>query len=60
MKVRVEVVCLNADGEEQRRQVLTIEGLAQGDTLHPIQEAFWRLSAVIVYDRACALCEPVC
>src|ERR1700738_3119300 len=25
MKVRVEVVCLNADGEEQRRQVLTIE-----------------------------------
>src|SRR5580704_7127596 len=25
MKVRVEVVSLNADGEEQRRQVLTIE-----------------------------------
>ena len=25
MKVRVEVVCLNADGAEQRRQVLTIE-----------------------------------
>ena len=25
MKVRVEVVCLNADSEEQRRQVLTIE-----------------------------------
>ena len=25
MKVRVEVVCLNADGEEQRRQVLKIE-----------------------------------
>src|ERR1700686_4282862 len=25
MKVRVEVVCLNADGEEQRRQILTIE-----------------------------------
>ena len=25
MKVRVEVVCLNAAGEEQRRQVLTIE-----------------------------------
>src|SRR5580692_8266050 len=24
MKVRVEVVCLNADGAEQRRQVLTI------------------------------------
>ena len=25
MKVRVEVVSLNTDGEEQRRQVLTIE-----------------------------------
>jgi hypothetical protein len=25
MKVRVEVVYLNADGDEQRRQVLTIE-----------------------------------
>ena len=25
MKVRVEVVCLNAAGDEQRRQVLTIE-----------------------------------
>src|SRR5260370_27378714 len=25
MKVRVEVVCLNAGGDEQRRQVLTIE-----------------------------------
>ena len=25
MKVRVEVVSLNADGEEQRREVLTIE-----------------------------------
>ena len=25
MKVRVEVVCVNADGDEQRRQVLTIE-----------------------------------
>jgi hypothetical protein len=25
MNVRVEVVCINADGDEQRRQVLTIE-----------------------------------
>ena len=25
MKVRVEVVCLNAAGDERRRQVLTIE-----------------------------------
>jgi hypothetical protein len=25
MKVRVEVVSLNADGEQQRRQILTIE-----------------------------------
>jgi hypothetical protein len=25
MKVRVEVISLNADGKEQRRQILTIE-----------------------------------
>ena len=28
MNVRVEVVCLNAAGDEQRRQVLTIEARA--------------------------------
>ena len=28
MKVRVEAVSLNADREEQRRQILTIERLA--------------------------------
>ena len=25
MSVRIEVVCINSDGDEQRRQVLTIE-----------------------------------
>jgi aerobic carbon-monoxide dehydrogenase small subunit len=33
---------LQADG----RDVLTIEGLAEGDKLHPIQEAFWNNHAL--------------
>ena len=31
------VLAVQADGAE----LLTIEGLAQGDNLHPLQEAFW-------------------
>lgn len=36
------VLAVDADGH----QVLTIEGLAQGDTLHPLQEAFMEHGAL--------------
>jgi carbon-monoxide dehydrogenase small subunit len=40
---------LQADG----RDVLTIEGVAEGDKLHPIQEAFWNNHAL-----QCGYCTP--
>jgi len=32
--------CMTAVGDADKQSVLTIEGLAQGDALHPVQEAF--------------------
>jgi aerobic-type carbon monoxide dehydrogenase small subunit (CoxS/CutS family) len=32
--------CLTSVGSVEKQSVLTIEGLADGDTLHPVQEAF--------------------
>jgi carbon-monoxide dehydrogenase small subunit len=43
------VLAVQADGGD----VLTIEGLAQGDTLHPIQEAFWECHGL-----QCGFCTP--
>ncbi|MCX8118035.1 MAG: (2Fe-2S)-binding protein [Desulfobacterota bacterium] len=43
------VLALQADG----RRVTTIEGLAQGTTLHPLQEAFIRHGAI-----QCGFCTP--
>jgi aerobic carbon-monoxide dehydrogenase small subunit len=40
---------LQADG----REILTIEGLSQGDRLHPLQEAFWNNHAL-----QCGYCTP--
>jgi carbon-monoxide dehydrogenase small subunit len=40
---------LKADGAE----ILTVEGLAEGDTLHRIQQAFWEEGAV-----QCGYCTP--
>jgi carbon-monoxide dehydrogenase small subunit len=43
------VPALEADGQE----ILTIEGLCSGDTLHPIQEAFVERSGM-----QCGFCTP--
>ena len=43
------VLTVQADGGE----VLTIEGLAQGEDLHPIQEAFWECHGL-----QCGYCTP--
>jgi carbon-monoxide dehydrogenase small subunit len=43
------VLTVQADGGE----VLTIEGLAQGEELHPLQEAFWECHGL-----QCGYCTP--
>ena len=43
------VLTVQADGGE----VLTIEGLAQGEELHPMQEAFWECHGL-----QCGYCTP--
>lgn len=32
--------CMTAVGDADKQSILTIEGLAKGDSLHPVQEAF--------------------
>jgi aerobic carbon-monoxide dehydrogenase small subunit len=43
------VLAVQADGAD----ILTIEGLAQGEKLHPIQEAFWECHGL-----QCGFCTP--
>ena len=45
--------CLTAAWQVRGREVTTIEGMAQGDTLHPLQEAFLETGAV-----QCGFCTP--
>jgi carbon-monoxide dehydrogenase small subunit len=43
------VLAVQADGAE----ITTIEGMADGDTLHPLQEAFWK-----DHGLQCGFCTP--
>lgn len=50
---RARLSCLMLAAQLSGRNVVTIEGLSDGDTLHPVQEAFVEKGAV-----QCGFCTP--
>jgi carbon-monoxide dehydrogenase small subunit len=45
--------CLTPACQVAGREVTTVEGLADGDRLHPLQQAFWETGAA-----QCGICTP--
>ena len=45
--------CLTAACQAEGRSVTTVEGLARGGRLHPLQQAFWECGAA-----QCGICTP--
>jgi len=50
---RLTCACLMLGAEAEGRRVLTIEGLAHGDRLHPLQKKFIEMAAL-----QCGVCTP--
>jgi carbon-monoxide dehydrogenase small subunit len=50
---RIVTACLVLGVEAEGKEVTTIEGIAQGNTLHPIQQAFLENAAL-----QCGICTP--
>lgn len=50
---RREVSCLNLAVAAEGREITTVEGLARGDELHPVQQAFLDLDGY-----QCGYCTP--
>ncbi|MGD9797517.1 MAG: (2Fe-2S)-binding protein, partial [Acidimicrobiia bacterium] len=47
--------CLTLAAQVRGADIVTVEGLADGDALHPVQQAFWESFAF-----QCGFCTPGC